>query len=299
MFAAQNLPDLIAEIDQVLAARPARRPVIATPRLLRAQKLIAARLPASEADLSHRLIDAGLTGVSIDLARIERASRFGTAPLPFAVLRREGLTLAVEPHHLALATTVYALAVRSVVNFGFALVGRVAFQSRTDDLAFTRAVVSAQNNFEWLDKRQGWFWFRNERSRAVKTIEKVLSVAGSVGIKELHEVLFRRFAPDNAPSNRALRTLCEQIPNIEVTGASVRLRPIGAPAQPPDEGTRLNDRERSVVELFRRWGPRIDGHRLPELCETVGLGAVALGRHLRASPLVLEPHPGVFRLIGT
>src|SRR3954453_11790061 len=90
------------EIDEVLAARPARRPAIPTPLLSEALALIASRLPASEVQVGRRLQAAGLARGLIDLGRIERASRFGDAPLAFAVLRREGLALAVQPERLRL-----------------------------------------------------------------------------------------------------------------------------------------------------------------------------------------------------
>jgi hypothetical protein len=281
------------EIDEVLAARPPRRPFIDTPLLRRALNLVASRLPASEDQIARRLQSAGLARGRIDLGRIERASRFGEGPVAFMVLRREGLTLAVRPEQLRLASIVYALAVRSVVNFGLALLRRIAFLARTEDLGLVRAVVSAKESFQWLDQRVGWFWFRNPQSHLVRTIEKVLTVAGPVPLRDLAHVLFRRWAPDNAPSLRALRALSEQIASLEVQGNVVRLRAAAA-----RDGT-LSDRERTVLSLFQAWGPRIDGHRLPEICQHMGLAAGPLGRQLRSSPLVVEPQPGVFRLIGT
>jgi hypothetical protein len=281
------------EIEEVLAARPARRPAIPTPLLGEALALIASRLPASEAQVGRRLQSAGLARGEIDLGRIERASRFGDKPLAFAVLRREGLVLAVQPERLRVASLVYALAVRSVVNFGLALQRRIGFLARTEDLAFVRAVLSAKDTFQWLDQRVGWFWFRNHNSQLVRTIEKVLSVAHEVPLRDLAHVLFRRWAPDNSPSGRTLRALCQEIPSLQLEGAVLRLR------TPPATGeTVLADRERTILRLFDACGPRIDGHRLPEICHSLGLAAGPLGRQLRASPLVVEPRPGVFRLIG-
>jgi hypothetical protein len=280
------------ELGELLAARPNRRPQLPTPFLHRALTAVASRLPASEVQVMHRLQQAGLSRQPVDLGRIERAARFTDAPVAFAVLRREGLTLAVQPERLRLAALAYALAVRQVVSFGLALLRRIGFLARTDDLGFVRAVLTSKQNFEWLEKRVGWFWFGNQSSQLVRTVESILTVAGPVPIKELAHVLFRRWAPDNAPSGRTLRALCVQIPSLRVDGNMVSLRAAGTPSALPD-------RERTVLRLFEACGPQIEGHRLHEIGQRMGLAAGPLGRQLRASPFVVEPRPGIFRLIGT
>jgi hypothetical protein len=280
------------ELEEVLSARPRRRPQLETPLLRRSLTLIASRLPASEQQILRRLEAAGLSRGSVDLGQVERAARFTDGPLAFVVLRRDGLTLAVQPERQRLAAMVYALAVRSVVSFGLALLRRIAFLARTDDLAFVRAVVTAKDSFEWLDPRVGWFWFGNPHSQLVRTIENILSIAGPVPLRELAHVLFRRWAPDNAPSGRTLRVLCERVPAFETSSTDVRLRKDGSVQTLPE-------REQLVLRVFRECGPQIEGHELPEICHRMGLHAGPLGRQLRASPFVIEPRPGVFRLIGS
>lgn len=280
------------ELGELLAARPARRPQLTAPLLQRALTVVGSRLPASEQQVMHRLRQAGLARGAVDLGRIERAARFSDAPVAFGVLRREGLTLAVQPERLRLASLTYALAVRQVVSFGLALLRRIGFLARTEDLGFVRAVLTAKDSFEWLDRRVGWFWFGNGSSQLVRTIESILAVAGPVPLKELAHVLFRRWAPDNAPSGRTLRALCTQIPSLRVDGNVVGLASQGPPATLPE-------RERTVLRLFESCGPQIEGHRLHEIGQRLGLAAGPLGRQLRASPFVVEPRPGVFRLIGS
>ncbi len=280
------------ELEEILSARPRRRPQLETPLLRRSIALIASKLPASEPQILRRLETAGLSRGTIDLGQVERAARFTDGPLAFVVLRRDGLTLAVQPERQRLASLVYALAVRSVVSFGLALLRRIAFLARTDDQAFVRAVVTAKDTFEWLDPRVGWFWFGNPQSQLVRTIENILSVAGTVQLRELGHVLFRRWAPDNAPSTRTLRALCERVPGFDTTTGEVRLCK-------ESRLVPLPDREQTVLRVFRECGPQIEGHALPEICQRLGLHAGPLGRQLRASPFVIEPRPGVFRLIGS
>src|SRR5204863_2427859 len=106
------------EVAEILSTRQRRAEWPPTPLLDRALDLIAAQLPASEADLSKRVVSAGLARTPVDLARIERAARFRDAPPPFAVLRRDGFVIAVPSGKLALAATIHGLAVRAVVNWG-------------------------------------------------------------------------------------------------------------------------------------------------------------------------------------
>jgi len=282
---------LETEVAEILSTRQRRAEWPPTPLLDRTLELIASQLPASEADLSKRVVSAGLARAPVDLARIERAARFRDTPPPFAVLRRDGFVIAVPGGKLALAATIHGLAVRAVVNWGMAQVGRIAFLSNADDSAFVTAVLSAKDSFRWLDDRLGWFWFESERSPLVRAIAKVLQVAPAVDLDDLTAALFRRWAPENVPSRRALQALCAQVPLFRVRRNTVSL------ANPGDAS--LTPSDRSVVTLFQDFGPLIEGHRLPEIAAAVNLPTAQLGRHLRASPFVLEPSPGVFRLVGS
>jgi hypothetical protein len=281
------------EIAELLSTRQRRRGWTPTPLLDRGLAVIAARLPAAELALSRRIIAAGLSRTPVDLARIERAARFRDTPPGFAVLRRDGFVLAVPPGKLAMAATIHGLAVRAVVNWGMALVGRIGFLAGTDDQGFVTAVLRAKESFRWLDERAGWFWFESTRSPLVRAIAKVLQVAPEVDLDDLSEALFRRWAPENVPSRRALNALCAQVPLLQVKRGAVAL------AAPCDERSTLTPADRSVVELFQQFGPLIEGHRLPAIADGIGMPCAQLGRHLRASPFVLEPRPGVFRLVGS
>jgi hypothetical protein len=282
---------LETEVAEILSTRQRRAEWPPTPLLDRALELIATRLPASEADLSKRVVAAGLARAPLDLARIERAARFRDTPPPFAVLRRDGFVIAVPGGKLALAATIHSLAVRAVVNWGMAQVGRIGFLSNADDSAFVTAVLSAKDSFRWLDDRLGWFWFESERSPLVRAIAKVLQVAPAVDLDDLTAALFRRWAPENVPSRRALQALCAQVPLFRLRRSTVSL---ANPAEPA-----LTPSDRSVVTLFQDFGPLIEGHRLPEIAAALNVPTAQLGRHLRGSPFVLEPAPGVFRLVGS
>ncbi len=285
---ARYLDDELAELLSIRQRGP--RP---SPLLDRALAFIGAHIPASEGEISRRLIAAGLARGPLDLARIERAARYAETAPPFAVLRRDGFVLAVPASTLALASTAYRLAVRAIVHCGLALVRRIAFQANSDDLPLVTGILAAKDSFRWLDRPLGWFWFENEQSSLVRAIEKVLRVAGSARLDDLSNALFRRWAADNVPSRRALSALCHQAPRLRVTGHVVSL------ATPHSGDGALSPIEETLVSLFRRCGPRLESYRLHEIAGALGMACAQLGRALRSSPFVLEPQPGIFRLIGT
>ena len=206
--------------------------------------------PGPRPQVMRWLQASGLARGPVDLGRLERAARFCETPVTFAVLRREGLTLAVQPERLRLASLIYALSVRSVVSFGLALVRRIGFLARTDDLGFVRTVLTAKDSFQWLDRRVGWFWFGNLNSQLVRTIDNILSVAGEVPLRELAHGLFRRWAPDNAPTRRTLRALCARIDDPGGAG-----EPGAAPA-PGAGGPASGARTYSAAALSRPVGRR-------------------------------------------
>jgi hypothetical protein len=281
------------EIAELSATRPRGGHNIGTPLLDRAVALVAQELPASEVRIAQRLVQARVARGPVELAAIERAARFAKEPPPFAVLRREGFVLALPPSRVTFASTVYGLAVRSVVNWGMALVRRIAFQANSEDLPLVLSIVSAKDNFSWLDEPVGWFWYHNDRNPLLRGVEKVLQVAGSVHVDDLARALFRRWAPENVPSRKALDRLCSQHPCLQVDDGKVTFARRRGRVAP------LSDAERTVIALLRRHGPELPGHRLPEIGLDLGMTSAELARHLRASPFVTEPHPGVFRLIGS
>jgi hypothetical protein len=114
-----------------------------------------------------------------------------------------------------------------------------------------------------------------------------------VDLDDLAEALFRRWAPENVPSRRALHALCGQVALFRVRRGIVSL------AAAPSEGSSpLSPSDEAVVSLFERFGPMVEGHRLPDIAVAMGIGVGQLGRQLRASPFVFESRPGLFRLVG-
>jgi hypothetical protein len=285
-------PRTVGEELARLPANASQALALSTPLLERALAAIAVDLPGSERAVLARLEAQGLVDGPVDLAMIERAARFYARPMPFAVLRREGLVVVVPTEKLAPSMRAYYMASRGIVTWGLISIGDIHSRLGSESVEFVTRLFAAHRSFQWLDEDGGWFWFGNVRSPLVRTIERVLAVAGRARLAELSRALFRRRAPRRVPSLRALEELCRNVPWLRVERQMVHL------SRGPATTELLTDSDRRVVELFRTLGPRIDlrgaapsfgtGHDLP--------GTV---RRLRASPLVLEPRPHVFQLIGS
>jgi hypothetical protein len=263
-----------------------------TPLLDRAIGIIGQRLPAGERELSVRLRGHELVEEAFDLGQLERAARFYARALPFAVLRREGLVVAVPAEQLSLARKSYDMASRSMVLWGLTTISNVCFRAGTEATEFVTRLLAAHRSFQWLDRRQGWFWLGNTRSSLLRTIEKILVVAGRVRLADLARTLFRRRPPPLIPPVRALAELCRHSPQLVVERQVVKLASQGRALHG------LSDADNRVVELFRTLGRRID-FRDSTLALRPGFDFDGNLRRLRSSPLVLEPQPGVFQLIGS
>src|SRR5207247_4755781 len=102
----------------------------------------------------------------------------------------------------------------AMVSWGLSSVSEVCFRVGAQSSEFVRRLLSAHRAFQWLDRRQGWFWFRNPRSALLRTIEKILSVGGTVRLADLARTLFRRRPPPMIPPVRVLGRLCRQVPQL-------------------------------------------------------------------------------------
>jgi hypothetical protein len=285
-FGLTALLDVLAALPR---AQPGRRP---TSLLERALHVVLRSLPATEGDIARRLhADAALRG-RFDLADLVHAVRHREEPPPFAVLRRGDVGVVVPSDRLPVANLILALSARAIVNWGLVPIRYIAFRARCADLDFVSALLATKDTFRWIHRPLGWFWFETPSPRLVRAIEKVLSLGRPVALTDLARTLFKRRPPEVIPPLLVLRELCRRLPQLVIAGNMVRL----APARAPDP---LTPADHEILALFRNWGPRIDGFKLPLIAEKVGLGAEALLRFLRSSFWVIEPQPGVFQLVGT
>ncbi len=135
-----------------------------------AVRLVLGQLPASDSEIRRRLLRAGMAGFVFGLRWLEETARMTQQPLPFAVIRREGLAVAVPSALEPLARTTLTLATRAVRTAGLASVRAIAQRAGTSSLRFVRKLVQVNRGFAWLDRAQDWFWFGNVRHRALQSL---------------------------------------------------------------------------------------------------------------------------------
>jgi hypothetical protein len=196
------------------------------------------------------------------------------------------------PGSSEVTTTLHAVANRAMVAWGILSVPLVASQANITDTKFAARVLSAHREFQWLDQKNGWFWFSRPRGRVVIAVEQALFLGRPVPLSELAQTLFRRWPREAIPSLAAFRAVCEQIKGVRVSGKLVRITRI--PRMRP-----LSPVELQIVAVFKEWGPCIRGTQLSEVARSLGLDVADLRTFLLSSIWVIEKEPEVFRLIGS
>lgn len=190
----------------------------ATPWLARAIAVVAASLPATGAELAERLRAAR---VGDGLAALRRIERSGIS-LPFAVLRRPRLVLAVPRHQLAQAVRIHRALGRGLRRFGLLSVAFARFVGRTRSTLVTH-VAAAHDGFRWLDDERQWFWLSNSGSRLVRAIERCVGGA-ELRVADVAREVFRSWPEEVVPPLHVLAELCRQTPQLTVERLRVRLR---------------------------------------------------------------------------
>ena len=169
----------VATLLDVLEARQRRPDEAATspsargdPRRIydSAVRLVLSRLPASESEIRARLVRAGLGGSVLGFRWLEDTARMTHQLLPFAVIRREDLAVAVAPPLEDLARITLMLATRAIRIAGLASARAIAQRAGTSSLRFVRRLLSCHRSVAWLDRDHDWFWFGNVHHRALQSL---------------------------------------------------------------------------------------------------------------------------------
>ena len=92
------------------------------------------------------------------------------------------------------------------------------------DDSLVTAIASEQDDFVWLERRSGWFLLRSvARNAVVSRVVKVLSVAASIDIGDLHAGIRRdERMKEFVMPEYILAELCERIPGVTVEGRRCR-----------------------------------------------------------------------------
>ena len=120
---------------------------------------------------------------------------------------------------------------------------------------------------------------------------KVLSVAGRIGLGELHAGVRRdERMKDFVMPEYILAELCERIPDVAVRGDVVALlRPIA-----PDDV--LETTELTLVRVLREHGGPMERRDLESACAAAGMKASSFNNRVAYSPIIAERGRGLFGL---
>jgi hypothetical protein len=209
------------EIAPLLTARPKLVPDVSRALLERAMKLLAAIVPVTADEALRRLREAEITRGTLTVAELERAARFSPSGASFAIVRRDRYVLLVAADQRALAERIHRVATRLVSRWGASSLELVAHQLQTNELDLVRSVVTAREDFSWLDRRRGWFSFEPRKSQLARTIERLVASTSPWTLELLRVAVARSRAAELVPPITAIAALCAQLPLLRVEGDRV------------------------------------------------------------------------------
>ncbi|MFI5386747.1 MAG: DNA-directed RNA polymerase subunit alpha C-terminal domain-containing protein [Fimbriimonadales bacterium] len=284
--------------SRVSKAFEGKRPF--APALDRALAFVAVNVPASVDEIESKLADEGLAKTPFRLDGLLRASEVFGRELPFSTTRVGGRWIALPPEAGDLSRVVIRMARRAIEHWGVTTVADVTAQaaegaSASINVDSVQEILVAYEDFRWLDQAGGWFWFSSvPRNRLLNQIEKILSVAGRIGVSELRPAVARHYRMKGfAPPRRVLLELCRQVDGYRVEGDSIIADP------PLDWREVLADSEQTITRVLKEHGPVMQRDRIEELCSALGMQRDAFSLNLQYSPVVTKFARGVYGIPGS
>jgi hypothetical protein len=150
------------------------------------------------------------------------------------------------------------------------------------------------DGFCWLDEPSGWFRLLPlERHGLPKVIDKVLAVAGSVTISQLHTALSRnRRLWRELPPEKVLLEFCRQTPGARVEGDRIIADP------PRDWQEALTGVEAKLVSVLKEHGPVMERGAMEDLCVADGMNRFSFHAFVSWSPVIAQYGHSVYGLLG-
>ena len=273
------------------------------------------RLPLTESEAHRALARMGFQDPDASVSELARRAEEHGLVVPFRVVRQRGCIFVVAPEQAAGVTALTTAAARAIQHWGLASVREIvkhvrvvhghgpghgppparapgstgARRSRTTnanrivDGKLARTVLSSLPQFSWLDRKLGWFWFRDCPNRLLRALGKIFSVTTSVKLDVLLAAIFRAEAQAGGPrpSRRALESACAQLPGCRLDGDDVRMEAALYRAE------WLSPTELSLVDLLEKSGGAASTTAIQRMALACGIAPGTFWRTVRASPVVL------------
>jgi len=275
------------------------------PSLERSIQLTANSAPAVSEDIIAILVSSGLIekrDFSIE-SLIKSCAIFGVdAPVILQKLNR-GKSLVVPRGNLIPIAPIKIFAMRAARRFGCGSIVGIAsdifssFSSGHGENGekIIRTVLDASGDFTWLDESQSWFCYpRSPRNRLNNRVRKILSVSPSIDVGELRSGIRKDPRMDGfVPSRKILLQYCEVANFCSVSDGRV----IATEDLIPSET--LGGLELDFFEVLSAHGGLMERQQLGNACFDRGMNINSWSTKLSGSPILTQPVPGVFALIGT
>lgn len=217
--------------------------------------------------------------------------------LPFEVA--EGFLLPAGTAEAASALGVVAR--KLITHWGTTTVGELCAvldeegKGEIDDQT-VRTILDSMAGVRWLDREDGWFWIEGTaRNRLLNQVEKIMSVAGSIGIGELRDGVGRHHRMKGfRPPREILARLCEDTGIYQRSGDII----VGG-SDLPDWRQILGKNEATIVSVLFDEGPVMRRDELERRAvDEEGLNRSSFFVYLSYSPVLERYAPGVFGLRG-
>jgi len=289
----------VRQVCVKLTRRPKGLDQVPAPIMDRALALAERRLPAPAAEIEAELAVEGLTKVGMSLEGVTHGAELLGRAVPFRIVKLDRGRLAVAPEEVDAAVAIGDFARKEVYFRGPSTLERVHRRAARKHAGRTRTklvrrVLPLLEGFAWLDEPAGWFRLAPTAKHGLpKMIDKILSVAGSIGVAEVRAAMTRnRRLWKNPPPENVLLEYCRQMPGVRVEGQRIIADP------PRDWRKSLAGIERTLVSVLRERGPIMERGALEDLCVAGGMNRFSFHAFVSWSPVIKQMGHSVYGLVG-
>ncbi len=280
------------------------------PLMDRALALIVERLPCPAAHIEAELVKKGLTAIGMSIETVAIGARLLGRPIHFKTVcvqsgkraarnKETDGRLIVRPDQAGVAAATVDLVKKEIYFHGVTTLAQVErmIAIRFGDVAdagLIRQILLMIDGFRWLDESSGWFRLQPiHRHGLPKSIDKVLAVAGSVTVGQLHAALSRnRRLWKEPPPKNVLLEYCRQMPKVRVEGDRIISDP------PRDWKKSLTGVEAKLVGVLKAHGPVMERGAMEDICVADGMNRFSFHAFVSWSPVITQFSHSVYGLLG-
>lgn len=279
----------------LIREKAATHPV--TPALDRAIEIIAKRAPAPAERFERHLATGAHQRRTFRLEGVINAAKVFGRPVRFSLARSFSGRVVYVPSAVNSMLALKA-AKKQVKAWGMARISDVAASIPSskpvslDDVA--SALIESRDDFRWLNRQLGWFWFSQfGRSKVGNRLKKILAVSNPVALREVYAALAkdRRLAWFGPPLS-VFAEFCSQIPGVQVDHRVLRA------TERIDRSQVLSPIEKRLVRAMDRHGAPITWKELVNACGEAGVSKATASVYASTSSLVRKDSRGIYRLVG-